>query len=147
MYSSKLYKDALVQGPYFNNKNQRWFVCIYYGNKDNRNQTMWLARYLMQEHLNRILESSEHVDHKDENKLNDNLENLQILTETENTVKRNKSLAINPEELIVFCSFCSKEIKMNRQKQKDRAKAEREGRNGPFCNRKCSSQYGVSLLH
>lgn len=54
---------------------------------------MTYARWLMQEHLGRKLEPWEHVDHKDENRLNDLIENYQILTLAENT---RKSWEANP---------------------------------------------------
>lgn len=48
------------------------------------------ARFLLEHHLGRKLKSSEEVDHKDENPLNDDLSNLQVLTQRQNTAKSHK---------------------------------------------------------
>lgn len=54
---------------------------------DRSRTTLSWARYLMCVEMGRVLESREHVDHIDEDKLNDEMENLQILTPGENTRK------------------------------------------------------------
>lgn len=65
------------------------------------------ARYLMSVHLGRYLSEDEHVDHKDEDKANDVIENLQILTPAENIKKnaahRNKGKTL---VLIMDCPVC-----------------------------------------
>lgn len=54
---------------------------------DGTHTTMLYSRWLMQQHLGRELGPLEHVDHKDEDKTNDSLSNLQILTPAENSRK------------------------------------------------------------
>lgn len=48
------------------------------------------ARYLMSVKLGRFLTEEEHVDHKDEDKSNDDIDNLQILTPLQNLQKNNE---------------------------------------------------------
>lgn len=43
------------------------------------------ARWIMEQHLGRKLLSSEHVHHKDENKANDDIDNLEVLSPQEHT--------------------------------------------------------------
>lgn len=57
-----------------------------YGGENKRSVTSY-ARYLVATSLGRFLESWEQVDHIDHDKTNDVLENLQILTVTENNRK------------------------------------------------------------
>ncbi len=47
-------------------------------------------RHLMQLHLNRKLDRSEFVHHKDENPLNNNLDNLEIMSNSEHTIIHHK---------------------------------------------------------
>jgi hypothetical protein len=61
---------------------------------------------------NRILEDWEEVDHIDDNTMNDNIDNLQILTRTEN--ERKKKIGISCVELV--CLFCKRKyLKESRQ--------------------------------
>lgn len=74
--------------------------------KDNTKTSISFARYLMSCHLNRFLEKYEHVDHIDGNKLNDTIENLQILSQLENN--RKYLIQNNKIEKIIelICPIC-----------------------------------------
>ena len=69
-------------------KDGRKYVVLYNSNKD-RSVTSY-ARYLMAVKIGRYLTDEEEVDHKDEDKTNDSLDNLQILTGHENKVKNHE---------------------------------------------------------
>lgn len=84
--------EGNVVGPYLDKTSGRRLVTVY--RADGTHGSMTYARWLMQEHLGRKLEPWEHVDHKDENRLNDVVENYQILTPDKNT---QKSFYTNPE--------------------------------------------------
>lgn len=86
------------------------------------------ARYLMSCHLNRYLNRDEHVDHIDNNKLNDVIENLQILTQKENNQK-NKSRTYKT----LICPICKKEFTKEARQLNSKIK------NGkiPTCSRIC----------
>ncbi|UKM62858.1 putative homing endonuclease [Aeromonas phage P19] len=71
-----------------NNENRR-HICLVNSHEDRT--TISYARYLMSVHLGRILNPEEHVDHKDEDKTNDVISNLQIMTVSENNKKHAKS--------------------------------------------------------
>lgn len=63
-------------------------VLLYDSKKENgKNSTVSYARYLMAVHLGRYLNKEEQVDHINGNRLDDYIENLQILTRKENNLK------------------------------------------------------------
>lgn len=70
------------------NKEPRRVVALI--KKDKSRTSISYARYLMSCELKRYLNRDEQVDHVDNNKLNDIIENLQILSHKENNIKRNK---------------------------------------------------------
>ncbi len=76
------------------NKENRKMVCLY---KDvNTRKTISYARYLLSVKLGRELTDKETADHIDENKTNDSIENLQILSIEEN---RNKHIELMPHNI------------------------------------------------
>lgn len=83
-------------GPYLIKcgSNNRWQVAVYFDDKTHA--TMLLSRWRMMQHLRRALVEDEHVDHINENPLDDRVENLQILTREENS---RKSLLGKPSKL------------------------------------------------
>lgn len=72
--------------------------------KSNKRMTTSFSRYLMSVHLKRYLNKHEHVDHIDNDKTNDVIENLQILTQKENNIKESKKRGKTVVELI--CPIC-----------------------------------------
>lgn len=67
------------------NRENRKMVCLY--KNDTTRKTISYARYLMSVKLGRELTDEETVDHIDNDKTNDSLDNLQILTYKENIAK------------------------------------------------------------
>ncbi len=114
-----------VYGPIFHKGENRKYICLV-GSLDRT--TISYARYLMSIHLGRLLEKHEHVDHINENKLDDRIENLQILTPEENTRKSAK-----PAILIeCVCENCQ-EIFYRRKGQEPGT-----NRKKSFCSPECS---------
>lgn len=74
--------------------------------QDGTRTTVSYARYLMSISLGRILDKEEHVDHIDEDKANDNIDNLQLLSLKDNIVKHMtlKDKFSNDVELV--CPVC-----------------------------------------
>jgi hypothetical protein len=130
-------RNARILGPYLNEVKQRREVVIYFS-KDEQ-FTLHLSRFKMQEHLGRLLESHEEVDHIDDNKLNDELSNLQVLKSTEN---HNKTHRKYEDYIVMICYQCESPFVMSAQQQMRRAEAERKGKAGPFCQPRCSAKYG-----
>lgn len=91
----------------------------------------------------RILTESEEVDHIDGDKTNDDIDNLQILTKSENRKKHAKE---NPKTLIeVQCRFCGVMFKREKRGLHGKRLTE-DGRMIIFCDRSCSCKavhYGL----
>lgn len=71
-------------------------------------KSMLYSRYLMCVKEGRILRRDEHVDHIDENKMNDDISNLQILSQRENAIKNHKFKGMGIKTLKLKCPFCGK---------------------------------------
>ena len=122
-----------VYGPY-KRKDGRKHV-IHFGDGTRRTQSY--PRYLMEQHLGRKLEDWEHVDHINDDPTDDRIENLQILTVTENNRKSSKG-----ELYATFvCPVCGIEVK----KKYNHIKHNRlSGKEGPFCSRSCAGKHSTS---
>ena len=86
------YLDSTVYGPYWHKQEGRRIVFVLWKGKP-RTSTSY-ARYLMSVKLGRILEPSEQVDHINNDKTDDRIENLQILNHAENVEKSAKGRAM-----------------------------------------------------
>lgn len=76
---------------------------ILYNSPEDRSSTAY-SRYIVSTKLSRYLEDWEQVDHIDDDKTNDVLSNLQILTLKENNAK--EGLRRRQPRFILKCSFC-----------------------------------------
>lgn len=127
-----------VNGPYVHTtgklKGRRYVNLIH---DDGKRTTMLYSRYLMQEHLGRELGPDEHVDHRDEDKTNDDLGNLQLLTRSENA-KKSARLRKSVEMWDFDCPQCGgsfqREASFVRNNQGNQSKS------GPFCGRSCAGK-------
>ena len=95
------------------------------------------ARYLMSVHLGRILEESEHVDHINNDPLDDRIENLQILSHSENCSKFNKEIQGGKTLIDLICP-CG--VSFTRKKGNTHLTPSRKAIN-TFCSRKCPENH------
>ena len=119
-----------IYGPY-TRKDQRKHIVIVHG--DGRKQTKSYPRYLLEQHLGRELTEHETVDHIDNNKTNDDITNLQILSRQANI---EKDRLLHPRQVYKFvCPVCG----TNAEKYFNFVKHNwKRGRMGPYCSRKCA---------
>jgi predicted nucleic acid-binding Zn ribbon protein len=68
-------------------------------------QLVFVHRLVMESHIERILESKEQIHHLDENKLNNNIENLQILSNSDHHCMHHNNIKIT------YCIVCGKIVK------------------------------------
>lgn len=134
---TQLYPGYYVNGPYF--IDGRWCVSI---RKGYEKIGMYYSRFLMQEHLGHILESTEHVHHKDEDETNDVLSNLEVLTIAEHNDLHKR---IYKKEYEVSCFFCDKDFTLDSQRWCMWKRKEQAGANGPFCSKSCAAKYQHSM--
>ena len=96
---------ALWKFGYLVSSQGRRSVCLWNSKSDRT--TISYARYLMSVHLGRLLSDHEHVDHIDNDKTNDVISNLQILTLLENNRKHATAIAKGPTMVEYICPVCS----------------------------------------
>lgn len=123
-----------IHGPYtYNsgpNKGRRY---VNIRRDDGSKTSMLYSRYIYEATYGSIPEGMQ-VDHIDEDKTNDAIENLQLLTSSDNL---RKNIAVRPrEELVTFtCPQCGNEAtKLARNVRANQKK----GHAGPFCGRTCA---------
>lgn len=125
-----------MSGPYEWTQGNSTRRSLMFELANGRKTSMPFARWMMTQHLGRKLSKSEHVDHIDEDPLNDDIGNLQLLTPRENA--RKHARLKKPTEWAYFqCPICGKP-------SKKKARFVRHNRNmkksGPFCGRGCAGK-------
>lgn len=127
--------DSIWKSGYLNtNSDGRKTLTLYNSHKD-RSSTQY-ARYLMAVKIGRLLTPQEHVDHKDDDKTNDNINNLQILSLRENNIKTHKK----PDENFI-CPICLKPFSRTRT-QLNKMKKWRDGKRHEItCSRSCGGKF------
>ena len=110
-----------------------------------KKQVVPYARYLMEEYLGRKLREDEEVHHKDHDKTNDVIENLEVINSTEHRKHHNP---LKYKDTIEQCYVCGKSFtftaKQHSNKYKER-KRKLDTVDKYFCSRKCSGIYGKKI--
>lgn len=127
-------KTMKIYGPY-TRKDGRQHIVIY---ENGKHKTISYPKYLLETKLGRPLLPNETCDHIDNDYTNNSLENLQVLTRSDNSKKH---VAFNKAEQGYFvCPECNKsfyksmcQVRHNNVKHK---------KAGPFCSRSCAGRYG-----
>jgi hypothetical protein len=92
-------------------------------------------RIAVENHLGRLLLSTEVVHHKDKNRFNNNIENLELLTKDEHNLLHGKEK--QKPLIIAVCSQCSKNFSLPQNQYNARRK---ESKN-LFCSRSCNGKF------
>lgn len=130
-YNSGMYNDCKVY-KLFHKKMKRHMAHLYYSNTE-RHTISW-AKYIWETYYDSAVPQGLVVDHIDNNPLNDVITNLQLLTNAENTQKRN---ALHPQTMITFnCAYCGGN-KSVRKGNSPMCKGLERG----YCNKKCMGLY------
>lgn len=107
-------------------------------------QVVSYPKYLMEQKLGRKLRDNEQVHHKDENPLNNDLDNLEIRLLGEH--QRQHSTKYFDKE--VACQWCGKKFLWT-AKQQNMFYKNKKRRNtlvdNPFCSRRCAGKYNKSI--
>lgn len=107
-----------------NPENRR--TVILFNNKNNRSSVSY-ARYQLAIKLQRYLTNNEFADHIDNDKTNDDINNLQILTRKENNLKSNKGITW----IDMICPKCNKNFKKELRQYRHK---------NHCCSRSCGSK-------
>lgn len=127
-----------IYGPYIRKDGRKHIIII----EDNgKRKTKSYPRYLMEMSIGRNLTEFETVDHINEDFTDDRLENLQILSRSENV---SKSSLLRPAKIFEFsCPMCGK---YSQKPEKDVRRNRKLGKSGPFCGRTCAGKYKKSII-
>jgi hypothetical protein len=126
-----------VFGPYKRESDGRQIVIIR--DESGNTRTVSYPKYLMEQHLNRVLDPDKHtVDHWDSNKDNNDISNLRIMPRDEHSREDTRRV-----KLVKFkCKLCDKEFERSPRLIRDKAK---KNKAGPFCSRPCAGRYSRKL--
>ena len=120
-------------------KEGRWQANLVRKSDTSIRTTITYAKYVLSVFLGRLLDpETEHVDHVDNNKTNDLVENLQILTPEENREKQRLLYReLHPEFIKLKCPICGKEFNYLMRNFKFHTN---RGRGRFHCSRECSHE-------
>lgn len=136
--ASAPYNDYYLYVVYHRGEGRRYANLVHIDGSDRKRITISYARYLMSVKLGRILTPDEEVDHIDGDRLNDSIENLQVLTKD---AHRKKTLEnIHHEVVDAMCPMCKSIFTRNKNKMKLSY-----GARLMFCSRSCSGRYYAKL--
>lgn len=123
------------------NRENRKHVYLYKvptANSQAKRSTTQYARYLVAVKLGRYLSADETVDHIDEDKTNDDIHNLQLLSRRENSIKNLTATGTSKIMVECYCAGCNKLFSVRRGLSiLDNAKIN----SLPYCSRNCSSLF------
>lgn len=113
----------------YHKKMGRWQVCLW-NKQTGKRRTILYAKYLVSLKEGRILTAEEQVDHIDGDKENDDISNLEIVTEEENRKRYNSKLT--KACVTLTCPYCGQQFTRERR-QTHLVK----GGTRTFCSRSC----------
>lgn len=125
-----------MYGPYTRKQDKRKHFVLIYANGDKG--SLSYPKWLMEQHLGRLLEDWETVDHINNDETDDRIENLQILSLTNNILKQ---AALKPREMYSFiCPVCKKTAIKEMHFVRHNLK---RSPYGPFCGRSCAGKFNA----
>lgn len=108
--------------------------CVHYDT--GKKTTVLQHREVMEKHVGRKLLSTEIVHHKDEDKHNNSIDNLEILSPSAHA----KHHAEHVPPITLTCVFCKNDFQRSGSQEKHNRS---QGKFGPFCGKSCSAKYFI----
>lgn len=131
------FKSLWSKGYLVNDNEGRKRVVLY--NPPNQRSGVTYARYLMCIKLGYILPTELEVDHIDNDKTNDNIDNLQVLTKAQNLEKQNLHYLTYVQIRCGYhCAYCEFPFIITEREKKMRLA---KGQELAFCSRSCAASY------
>lgn len=121
-----------VYGPY-SRPDGRAIVIIV--NDDGSRRTVSYPKYLMEQHLGKVLDKDEHtIDHINRDHNDNDINNLRIVPRAQHSKDDTRRV-----KLVEFdCAMCNAKFERSPRLVRDKSK---KGRGGPFCGRACAGRY------
>jgi hypothetical protein len=127
-----------IYGPYLRKDGRKHLIIIC---DDGKRKTISYPKYLLEQKLGRKLLSHETCDHIDGDYTNDSLDNLQVLSRSDNSAK---AMAVRPAEVGYFvCPECCASFYKSMSEVRGNQSTQRKA--GPFCSKACAGRYGQRL--
>lgn len=99
-------------------------------------------KYLMEQHLGRCLSDDEQVHHKDGNPLNNDIDNLEVISFEEHLKKHAEENRKYCDKTMV-CPWCGNSFLWTAKQQQESYKNRNRNTNtSPFCSRSCAAKFG-----
>lgn len=133
-----------IYGPRFDDSDGRWRIAIVHTDKTVKRLGMTYAKFIMCLYLNRIITREEQVDHKDGDRLNDVLSNLQLLSNSENNIKRLIEHDITHKIVTLRCP--NPKCRIIFEKRISNTSIYKKSAKTTSCTRKCAAIFGHLVL-
>ncbi len=135
------FMKVFIDNVYTNRENRKFVV---YKDDDGNYHSMSYARYLVEQNLGRELLPSEDVHHKDGNKTNDILDNLEVV----NSIEHRKHHAAKYTDTYEICAECGKMFLVTAKQHARKTSNSNRGHgkaNEYFCSRHCSGKHNQKI--
>lgn len=130
-------KIEVYRSPWFDHNGYRAATVFY---DDGSRGTVLEHRERMEMKLGRKLDSDEVVHHKDHDRKNNRLSNLEVISRSEHASHHNKQKGVSVT--IISCDWCGEEFERLTKRVKENRK---KGITRAFCNNSCKSAFAGSI--
>jgi len=132
-------RGGKTYGPYWDKSAKRFYVVTF---PPVKGFAQLHSRFLMEQHLGRLLHTHETVDHIDRNSLNDELSNLRVVGLSQHS--KDDARLLQP--LKAPCIWCGTMV-IRKYSKSDVKRDDGINSSGPFCSRSCQGKGGAAISH